>query len=196
MALRLVGETEMSEDVEHVNDGQYYSSIARVPSEDEFAETEFIESAELGNIVNRLIQRHNMPARNFDVLVLWKSKGGRSSGRPVWGKTQKLAGVARYLSEQADFVIWISADHVRNERITNYQLEAIVFHELNHISASEDEEGNVSGFIKAHDFEGFYKDIEVYGNWADTYRGVEKSMKQAPLIVDGYIRVGVYEDVD
>lgn len=148
---------------------------------------EFIPAPGLEQLAGTLIERENLPAQYFPITILWKRKGGTSKGRPVRGKCTKASGLTRYFAGNSQFVIWVAADHAERDEITNYELEAIVFHELLHIDVSTDDDGNTTPRLKDHDFEGFHRDIEVYGQWDSSKRRLANTFRQAPLIPDDYI---------
>lgn len=148
---------------------------------------DFLAAPALEALAEEVIRKHNLPAQYFPIVVLWKRKGGTSAGKPTLGKTQKLTGLSRHFAGDAQFCIWIAADHIERHEFTNYQLEALIFHELQHIDASVDDDGNTIPRLKSHDFEGFARDIQEYGAWMPTYRRLQNTFTQAELLPDGYV---------
>lgn len=100
---------------------------------------------------------------------LWKRKGGKSKGRPVFGSCQKASPLVRHYAD-LDALILISADHVRQAAMTNYQLEALVYHELKHLRAETDDEDEVRFVVQGHDDELFIDELRRYGAWHDAHR--------------------------
>ena len=90
----------------------------------------------------------------------WKRSGGKQGGNPRMGTCQKPSGLLKHFSG-CDFIIWLAADHCRDEHMTNYQIEALMFHELCHASADEDGKPTLLG----HDIEAFKAEVEEYGLW-------------------------------
>ena len=82
----------------------------------------------------------------------------------------------------------MSADHAANFGITNYQLEAILYHELQHLGTSTDDDGNLKLVTVGHEIEGFVNDVRVYGAWMPVHKRLLDAFEQMPLIPEGYIR--------
>ena len=101
------------------------------------------------------------------VEYLWKRKGGTTRGKWNMGKCQKLTGLARFFSVSADFVVWLAADFCESYKLTRWQMEALLFHELLHIEIEEPEDEDKPTIKRPtdHDFEGFYVEITEYGLW-------------------------------
>ena len=164
---------------------------ALIPSDESFIDkydqaTDFQPVSEkLRNLVDDLINEHKLSARNVQLSVMWKRRGGKVAGQAVWGKTVKLSGLAKHFSGGDEFVIWIAADTLRDARVTNYQLEALLYHELLHIDEIEDSDGNSKAVLVGHQFEGFISEIEKYGAWRTSAKSLEQAFKQAPLVPDG-----------
>jgi hypothetical protein len=161
-----------------------------VPGQDSFLDkfdevTEFQPvNKKIRDLVDDLINKHKLSARNVTLDVLWKRKGGTGGGRETWGKCIKLSGPAKYYGGGTEFVIWIAADHLEAARITNYQLEALLYHELLHITEVEDEDGNAKAILRSHEFEGFIAEIAEYGSWKSDVKRAANAFKQAPLAPD------------
>ncbi|MGE3598794.1 MAG: putative metallopeptidase [Dehalococcoidia bacterium] len=144
-----------------------------VPPDESFpADDDYLASKELTTIGDALVAR--WPELQFleevEVTYLWKRKGGKSKGKAVLGTCVKPAGLVKHFG-QCQFVIWIAADHVRDMGLTNLQLEALVFHELNHCGWEIDENessptfGETKYILKPHDDEVFWAELQRYGAW-------------------------------
>lgn len=117
---------------------------------------------------------------SVELRCLWKATGGKSGGKNVLGKCQKLSGLARFLSVEdgvpVDFVIWLAADHLAgyDERA----IEAVLYHECSHIGW--DEEGD-KPVVVAHEFAGFLGELERYGLYALDLQNLGQTMRQLRL---------------
>ena len=157
------------------------------PSESQFGEDDdFIPSAALTERAMALARRHRGLLGHYEglsVLFLWKRTGGKSKGKGVFGKTVKPSGLLKHFA-QTEFVIWLAADHCREARYGDREIEALLFHEMNHIGMSdEDDEGNPSvPVLVPHDVEMFRSEVEVYGLWDEQLRDVAPAFKQAALL--------------
>ncbi len=58
------------------------------------------------------------------VRYLWKARGGRSGGKAVYGKCVKVSGLAAFLADGADYIVWLGADVVDAAGLTRWQVEA------------------------------------------------------------------------
>lgn len=104
---------------------------------------------------------------DYRVVAFWQRKAIKKQGREQFGTAAKPAGLAKYLTQQADFIIIMSADICRG--LANYEFEAAVYHQLKH--CAEIESTNIDGDttyragIQPHDFEGFTDEVNRYGFW-------------------------------
>lgn len=124
---------------------------------------EFELAPDLQDIANTLIVKKFPDFPECAITYVWKGRGGSTNGAATLGKTVKATGLTGFFSK-VDYVIWLAADHVYDEKMTRYQVEAALFHELCHIGFEEDE-GDVTLTMNPHDFEGFRREIEEYGFW-------------------------------
>jgi hypothetical protein len=147
-----------------------------VPREDEFDEEtgEFIVSPELEKIGTELIAKYDELAHleAYRLIYLWKKTGGKSGGKLTLGKCQRPSGLLKHFSN-TDFIIWLGADNT--QQCTEFQITALVFHELKH--AQIDEKGNP--VVVGHDFEGFAREVEIFGNWKSDITQMKKAFDKA-----------------
>ena len=154
--------------------------------------TDYIDAPEVRAIGDRLIQSGPLGSLDDGKLVVdyrWKRKGGTSQGAARYAMCQKLSGAAKHYASGAQFMVWLAADHNadRDER----QIEALIFHELQHIDCIETEDEDLEGNpiiaykIRAHDVELFFADLEQYGAWSDHLQHLERVVKQLPLPIVG-----------
>ncbi len=128
---------------------------------------DFIDAADLADIGTDLVAtrdelRHLGEAR---IHHRWKLAGGASGGKATLGKCVKASGLVAHYSE-ADFIVWLAADHCRVLELTRWQVEALLYHELCHAIEALDADGNPAGWkVRSHDFEGFRSEVERYGLW-------------------------------
>lgn len=151
-----------------------------VPPEEMFGELDYLPDSALTKVGEALVEA-KFPRMVGEVVIdfRWKKKGGVSKGKPVLGKCVKLSGLAAHYSQGATYTIWTAADTVRSYRLTRYQLEAHLYHELCHIEPQEDEDGNVTWGINGHDIEAFRAEVEEYGLWMQDLMLFEGSIEKA-----------------
>lgn len=153
-----------------------------IPGSISFVGAEFQESSELAELAEELIERYGELGhlRDYRVRVLWKAEGGGTGGNDTLGKCIKPGGPARYFA-LCDWVIWLAADHCRERRFDDRQVEALLYHELKHcVLVGKDSKPGTRG----HDFEVFGDEIERYGFW-NTGRQALAKVVQGRLELDG-----------
>lgn len=125
----------------------------------------FWDAPDLKAIAGQLIRKlPDFPAE-AGVRYLWKAQGGHTAGKGTYGKCVKASGLTEFLAD-ADYVIWLAHDFVSELRFTNYQVEALLYHNLLHVIVEQSEDGPVKLKVRAHDIEAFREEISEYGFWA------------------------------
>lgn len=136
-------------------------SIIFPPQDTEFGNADYLVSFDLDQIVVDLIKKNPQQfghLASFEILSVWRKKGGKSHGKDRLGSCSRPSGLATAYTS-ADFVIAIAADHVRERQLNGRDLEAVVYHELCH--AGVDEKANP--VLWPHDVETFAAEIREYG---------------------------------
>ncbi|CCF83618.1 putative metallopeptidase [Nitrolancea hollandica] len=155
----------------------------RIPTSLAFGEgdeaVEFLHASDLAAIGNALIERD--PQRfghlaSFHIAYLWRAKGGTPGGKPKFGMCQRPSGLLKFFSG-VDFVVWLAADNCREHGLSNYQIEALVYHELLHAGVTDD----FKPTIWPHDFQAFRAEIETYGAWQTDLQLAQRSFEQLRL---------------
>jgi hypothetical protein len=151
-----------------------------VPADAEFekADSEFLDASELEKIALAIIEHHGGFGHLDDmkIVYLWKRKGGSKLGKPTLGVCRRPTGLlAKFCN--ADFIIWLAANHHRDFRSTRWQIEATLFHELSHTD-KDDEEPRLA----PHDYEGFCREVELYGVWRPDLEKAANAFKQLKLV--------------
>src|SRR5690349_13596966 len=126
-----------------VTEGDPAEIFPDVPSEPKFdeAESDFLEAEAIEKIGVALLEKRPLPEalRERTFVYLSQRKGGKSHGKAVLGRCRRPRGLlARFCD--TDFIVTVSADHVAAARLTRFQMEALVFHELCH-AAYDPEDG-------------------------------------------------------
>ena len=161
-----------------------------VPPEGRFTESDFMDNPTAEKIADILMGKcrefSHLTENQANILYLWKAKGGKSGGKPTLGKTTKASGLVQYYS-RADFILWFAADHCREMAITNYQMEALIYHELCHCDFVEelDKDGEPTGefswALRAHDVAIFHNEVARYGAWETSLQQNRQSWEQLAL---------------
>ena len=155
-----------------------------VPAELDFGDDAFLDSPELKELGGDLIEMHPGTLGHLaevEIAYLWRKSCGKKSGAPVFGKTSKPSGLLTAFTS-AEAVIWLSADHVAEAGYSARQIEALLFHEMQHVGVEEDEEtGDRKIVMRSHDVELFYEDVRKYGAWEIMLQEAADAFAQAPL---------------
>lgn len=151
-----------------------------IPSDEKFLE-ESLNFLPAGETIGRFYKTLLFNFTEFDFLekahikLLWKLKGGKSSGNEILGRLQKPTGLLWHFS-QCDYVVWFAADHCRSRQFTNWQMTALLYHELKY--AAQDDNGNFA--VRGHEFEGFVDEIKLFGAWKDSMKPIIYAARKLP----------------
>lgn len=156
-----------------------------IPAELEFGDDQFTPAPDLTALGQYLISTHEDVLGHLadvEIAFFWKRTGGKKSGSPVFGKEVKPSGLITAFTT-ADAVVWLASDHVSDADYSPRQVEALLFHEMQHIGVEEpeDEDGERKIVMRSHDIEAFYADIRKYGAWDEMLRETAAAFKQAGL---------------
>lgn len=175
------------DEVEEYEDPSSDRPLVRVPADAQFGDADFLASPTLTKLAQALIadDPHFAFLRDWSdtIVCLWKRKGGTSGGKAVLGKCQQLSGAARHFAGKR-YLIWLGADTCRKARLTERQLEALVYHELCHLAPGDiDEETGEEQAPKVvgHQFEGFTAELERYGAWHEELAVAQAAFEELPL---------------
>jgi hypothetical protein len=153
-----------------------------IPSSLDFekAECDYVDGADLEKIGEALIEHQGGFGylRDRKIVYLWKNHGGKKAGKAILGKCQRPSGLlAKFCN--ADWIVWLAADHHAEFRSTRFQVEATVFHELCHTDVDEK---NDAALLVGHDYEGFCREVELYGLWRGDLEKAAQSFEQMKLL--------------
>lgn len=164
-----------------------------IPSDSDFEaeEVDYLPAPEIEALADRLraTKSHFADIRGYRIAYWWKRKGGTAGGKCVMGKCQKTPPLAK-AHKRSTWTIWLAADHLRDFRFTNRQLEALVFHELLHAALKEVEvkdkdtgetDTEYRPAIVGHDLEMFHAEVLEYGLWTRELERARSLFEQAEL---------------
>jgi len=154
-----------------------------IPDDKAFRGNEYLPAKDLDRMVKSLLgdQERFIDFQNLSISCLWKKKGGTSKGRAVLAKITAVSGLLTHYCKE-DFVISFSADNLiaacQGISILPHRMaEALCFHELCHLEW-DSEEGTAR--LVGHEFEGFYEELQKYGDVLQPLRKV-REVAQLPL---------------
>lgn len=144
---------------------------------------DFIEAPDIRNIADALIAHRECFAFLEDVVIRyrWRRKAQVKAGRMTLGFCQKLGGQLRDEMGGGDFQIVINAENCRDLGLTNWQLEALVAHELTHIAPPDPDDPESEPSLVGHDVEAFASEIRDYGLWKLDLKRIAPTFVQAQL---------------
>jgi hypothetical protein len=144
---------------------------------------DFTEGRDIQDIADALIEHRECFAFLSDVIIRyrWRRKAQVKAGRMTLGYCQKLSGQLRDEMQGGDFQIVLNAENCRDLGLTNWQIEALVAHELMHIAPPDPDDPESQPSIVGHDAELFSAEIDQYGLWKLDLRRVAPSFVQAKI---------------
>lgn len=155
-----------------------------IPIEGQFDGREFMDAPELQAIGDALIEHADelgdLDAHPPMIRYMWRAKAKKSKGATMFGNCTKVAGFVKHFG-QTDWILEIAADVLRDLKATAFQVEALIFHELKHISVKVDEDGNASYSYVREEYQAFGDEILRYGAWHGEMEKVASAFAQAPL---------------
>lgn len=155
-----------------------------VPMESQFDGFEFKDAPEIGEVAEVLIasahELGDLEAYPPMIRYMWRAKAKKSKGATMFGNCAKVAGLAKYFG-RTEWVLEIAADLLRDMKATNFQVEALLFHELKHIKVTVDDDGNPTYAYVREEYSAFADEIKRYGAWHSEIEHVADSFAQAPL---------------
>lgn len=132
----------------------------------------FKRAPEIDPIADAIIDQFHEHLAGVRILHLFTTKPRMSGGKLVLGKTQKLSGVAQYLSslgdgQPYDFLMVFDEEQWRAHDDDPDWQSALVDHECCHIVDQVDAEGEKTGewVLAAHDVEEFTTIVRRRGLW-------------------------------
>lgn len=144
---------------------------------------DFAEGRDIQDIADALIEARECFGFLADVLIRyrWRRKAQAKAGKATLGYCQKLSGQLRDEMGGGEFQIVLNAEHCRDFQLTNWQLEALVAHELAHISPPDPDDPDSEPTLVGHDVEAFTSEIESYGLWRADLKRAAPAFVQASL---------------
>lgn len=118
--------------------------------------------------------------RGLRIAYLWRRKKQAKGGKLVFGSCTSLSGIPQAFLE-ADWAVTIGAESCREAKLTAYQLEALVYHELCHIAPPDEDDPESVPTLCGHDFDGFTSELRRYGLWDQTLATAADAFDDLPL---------------
>lgn len=143
---------------------------------------DFCRAPEVETIAHTLIWHYPEfeHLRGLRIAYLWRRKKQAKGGKLVLGTCSSLSGIPQAFLE-ADWAVTIGAESCREAKLTAYQLEALIYHELSHIAPPDEDDPESVPTLCSHDFEGFSSELRRYGLWDQTLETAAEAFDDLPL---------------
>lgn len=159
-----------------------------IPDKSDFEGKQFLASEELKTVAETLIEKYENDfhfLNGANIVYLWKESGGETGGRATLGKCIRPSGLAAYFAAPAagsnvDYIVWVAADHLRENRANYRTICALLFHELKHTA---EQEGKF--VVVGHEFEGFAREIEEFGMWQTSIKLIAEACETVKDVQQG-----------
>lgn len=154
-----------------------------VPLESQFNGRDLMDAPGLRTIGTRLIEQEDAfeHLRGVELGWFWKRRGGTQGGNPRYGGIKRPDAFVKHYSGSAPiYLIFLSADHVREAKFEPRQIEAQIFSLLCRTDVDPDD--NDAYRLVGPDFVGFVLEIERYGAWSADLREAAARIQQLPLV--------------
>ena len=185
VAIRDTAEAEPAEEIviDLVTDKR--NTPATIPSDEDFKGKAYLRGdflpgeGDLFALGKEVIQKHKDVlgfVETFEIDYWWKRKGSTGKGNQTLGTCEVVSRKMAMYSD-AQFIVTVSANFLRDGQFTLHQLEALIFHELKHIAINKE----MTPVTVGHEFEGFTDEIERYGLWTNSARMVAPAFQQASM---------------
>lgn len=117
-----------------------------------------------GKVIEEHEDLHWIRSNGVRIAYIRSSKQKATRGKLTYAECMKVKEIFQLYAEY-DFFIVIYAPNVFG--LDEEQMEILLYHELLHIGADEDKEGNLVYKVNPHDIEDFKVILERYGiGWA------------------------------
>ena len=123
--------------------------------------TEFIEAPDVETVAKQVISTYPLDDKARDAKIVYLFTLEKKPGH--YGKIMRPTGPWRYLSNY-DYVVLIHKTSW--ESFTDTQKQALVYHELRHITHRLTKEQKIIWGLRDHDIEEFFEVIKNFGNWS------------------------------
>jgi hypothetical protein len=157
------------------------SAAFPLPNPNDFLR-EFLEDENLESLLEALIVHYPefAPFGDLTIRVLWQKDAGKEDGRLKLGSLSKQSNMTRYLAN-VDYVVVVNYKAAAVYELNNWQMEALLFHQLEHIEIDEDDDGEVKLKTRPHDMALFYAEVLNYGTWTLDLKNTANAFRQATL---------------
>jgi hypothetical protein len=110
----------------------------------------------------------------------WRRRGGTQGGNPRYARIKRPGVYEAYFSGgKAVYLVDLSADHVRDARFTERQLQACLYAQLCRTDVDPDD--NDAYRLVGPDFSGFIREFDRFGAWSSDLRELHAHVAKLPL---------------
>jgi hypothetical protein len=153
-----------------------------VPTEASFGKAKLMPAHGLKAIGDRLIADDDSleHLRGIEIRYAWRRRGGTSGGNPRFARIKRPSVWEHFFTGgRCDFLVDLSADHVREFRFAERQIEAAIHEQLSRTERDEDDHDAFR--INGPDFSGSISTMDRYGTWRPDLREMHAHVARLPL---------------
>lgn len=118
--------------------------------------------------------------KDVTIAYYWRRKGGSARGRPNPGGVAP-AGWMHEVDTDAEFCVWLAADHTRTNGLDTPAVTALVRHQLLHLRPGP-EDGQI--IVAGHDYELFAAEMDRAAPTPPWLKRMVWGAQQLPLLLD------------
>lgn len=153
-----------------------------VPTEASFGKAKLTPAHGLRAIGDRLIADDDSleHLRGIEIRYAWRRRGGTSGGNPRFARIKRPSVWEEHLTGgRVDFLVDVSADHVREFRFAERQIEAAIHEQLSRTERDDDDHDAFR--INGPDFSGSISTMDRFGAWKPELREMHAHVAKLPL---------------
>jgi|SRR5579859_1854873 len=153
-----------------------------VPTEASFGKAKLQPAPGLRAIGDRLIAEDESfeHLRGVEIRYAWRRRGGMQGGTPRFARIKRPSVWEEFFTGGAAiFLCDLSADHVREHRFTERQIEAAIHEQLCKTDVDPDDPDAYR--LLGPDFSGSIRTLDVYGAWRSDLRELRAHVAKLPL---------------
>jgi hypothetical protein len=153
-----------------------------VPHESTFGKGKLLPAPGLKTIAERLIEDDEELEHlvGVEIRYAWRRRGGMQGGNPRYARIKRPSiWESHFSGGKVEFLVDVSADHVRDFKFTPHQIEAAIHECLSRTARDED---NHDAFrIAGPDFQGSIRTLDRYGTWRPDLREMRAHVAKLPM---------------
>jgi hypothetical protein len=153
-----------------------------VPSEASFRNGDLMSAPGLRAVAERLIEGDDSleHLQGVEIHYFWRRRGGTQGGNKRFGQIKRPGVYESYYSGgKVIFLVALSADHIREAKFSDRQIEAALYREL--CKTERDPDDHSAYRLVGPDFSGFVREWDRFGPWNPDLREMHAHAARVPV---------------